>query len=434
MRRVGAIFVGAILVTAIAATWTSCGGDPGHVAPPPALGPPAAEPRAAPRARAAAEPLPAPEEAIGPAPASPLPAGAAKHAREPSREITVFVSDEAGTPIEDVLLYFDEDESGKGGTGTTDDEGVVRFSAAAGPRRVETAPRPVPGRCLLPSGTVSVGASETEVRIRLREGVAIEGHVVDEKDQPVPAACVWALGPGDFRNSVTAGPDGEFRVAVPVGSVCELRIGTSTPQWWPDQDLEGSLDRVRAGSTGVVLQCRRIPHDRKLSVLVVDPDGSPLSGAYVAIVVGSLVAAGNADANGRCQLVSLPGRQVNVIASSVGAGARDVYAHSRLVPVVPEGQEVVVQLRRANCVNVALVDASGTAVAERVPVSARNADGETTGGGTDSNGRVVLRMPADAKGSWHVFVVKEHTPNGLHGEADVTVPTDTDLRLVVERR
>jgi carboxypeptidase family protein len=440
MRRRYPVVVGGLLTAAVvvAALWTSCAGDSARTGPAPGVTrnvtssePP---PRATTRVHTGAAPV-SPEAAAAP-PARPeeTPAPAAERQAGPARDIDVFVTDEGGTPIGGVWTYLDADASGARAQGRTDEHGAVRFRAAAGPRTIDVAEKIVPGHAFLPVGVVTVGATDSEVRIRLREGAAIEGRVLDETGAPVDHVNVCVLGPDGFRNNITTAKDGAFRLPAPVDSTCDVRIGLAGAEWWPDMNFEGSVEGVRAGSNGVVLRCRRVAFDRKLSVVVVDPDGSPVPGAYVAVLLRAVVQGGNTDADGRCRFEGLPDRELTVGASSLGAGARDVYAPSRRVQVVPDGQEIVVQLRRAHQVRVALVDASGAAVAVRgVRLNARHAEADFAWAESDESGRLVLRIPADSPGLWHLATSDDSRVADVRGAADVTVPTDAEVRLVVER-
>jgi hypothetical protein len=436
-RRRFTVVVGVLVAIGVLVSWMSCSDSTRPSEPRPELRRPEAPhqqaTRTRERARAAvdagrqerashASVQRAPSDV--PVPGAPAPS---------TRSITVSVTDEGGAPIEDVWTYLVADASAGGERlqGRTDTSGVVRFLAASGPHRVDVAEKSAVGRSFLPVGLVRVGESETDVGIRLREGAVIEGRVVDEVGDPVSRANVALLGPDGFRNNITTYPTGAFRLAAPRGSTCDLRLGFAGAELFPDEDFEGALDGVAAGTSGVVLRARRVPKDRTLSVVVVDPDGSPLPGAFVAVALRVVVQMRNADADGRCRLEGLPGRELSVAAWSLGG---DVHATSRPVSMVPNGQEIVVRLRRANPVRVVLVDASGAAVSVRgVYVSARAGGSSGAWARSDESGRLVLSIPADEPGLWRLEA-REDPDGTVLGADDVSVPTAREVRLPIDRK
>jgi len=443
-RRRFVVVAGALLAIGALVSWMTCSSATRPSGSRPELVPSEAAPQQQPthatrRARAAV--APDAEESARPATVEPAPTNltVAGASAPSSRTITVSVSDEGGTAIGGVWTYLAADVTGGGEQlrGRTDASGVARFVTGGGTHRVAVAEKSAVGRSFLPVGIVPVAEGETAVHIRLREGAAIEGRVVDETGEPVNHVNVALLGPDGFHNNITTDATGAFRVPAPLGSSCELRLGFAGEGLFPDEDFEGALDGVVAGTSGVVLRARRVPKDRALSVVVVDPDGSPLPGAYVAVVLRVVVQGRNADADGRCRFEGLPGRELSVNAGSLGAGTRDVHAPSRPVSVVPNGQEIVVQLRRANLVRVALVDTSGAAVdLGGIYVRARADRSFGAWRRSDASGRLVLSIPADEPGLWRLEAVEEDggSRSTVLGAADVNVPAATEVRLVIVRK
>jgi len=75
--------------------------------------------------------------------------------------------------------------------------------------------------------------------------------------------------------------------------------------------------------------------------------------------------------------------------------------------------------------------AAGAAVAERLLVTARTRDRETVGVLSEPSGRFVLKFPADAPGPWRLEAGNPNPDRTVRGAADVTVPTNADVRVIV---
>ena len=227
MRRASVFVVAGLTAVVIALLWQRCGGDSARYESLPETAPAVPEQTTAPRStsrdRSRSAPAAAGESESARAPVSTAtsPASDAPLQPVPPRDLTVFVTDECGAPVAGLWTYVDADNAAKRGKGRTDEHGAVRFRAAAGQRSIEVSEKIVPGRAFLPVGVVTVGESESEVRIRLREGEAIEGSVIDESDAPVDRVNVCVIGPDLFCNQITSDTEGRFRLPVPAGSVCE---------------------------------------------------------------------------------------------------------------------------------------------------------------------------------------------------------------------
>jgi hypothetical protein len=436
--RVAAVVI--VLAAVALLAWASCGGtetspEPGPVrADPP---PERASPRDTPPPRRAARPASpdAPSAPVEPAPSTPAPTKTDAPAEPPAppREIVLYVADEGGAPVAGLLSYVDADATGKRAHGSTDAAGIVRFTAAGGPRRLDVAEKIVPGRCFLPVGYVAVAATQTEVRLRLREGAAIEGRVVDERDAPVARVNVTVLGPGGFRNEITSAADGAFRLPAPVGSTCDLRLGVQAGRYFvPEENYDGALEGVAAGTTDVLFRCRKVEKDRTLSVLVVDPSGAPRPLAYVTLSVGAFLSPGNADKDGRCRFENLPAREMTARAGTLGDAPDELYSPATPVPVVPEGQEIVLQLRPAVVVRVVAVDAAGAAVA-RLDVAAKKDGRVVARWRTDASGRATLKLPPEAAGRIRIELRDERAAESVapRGTADVDAPSEREIRVIV---
>jgi hypothetical protein len=443
--RVAAVVI--VLAAVALLAWASCGGtetspEPGPVrADPP---PDRAPPRAPSRSRHAVDPPPRdaptppsrPDDPTPPAgdPIRPPPRpGEIPQSLETLREIVLHVADEGGAPVAGLWVHIDADQTGQRSGVRTDDSGTARFVAKGGPRRLDLAEKLIVGRAFLPVGIVTVDVSQSDVRVRLREGAAIKGRVVDENEAPVAGVLVSAVGPDGFHTEITSAADGAFRLAAPAGSTCALRLGFHNgAAFWPNENYEGALEGVAAGTTEVVLRCRKIRKDGSLSVLVVDPSGAPRPRAYVAVMLVMHVKGGESDKNGRCRFEELPVRELTVGASTLGDAPDELYSPATPVPVVPEGQEIVLQLRPAVVVRVVAVDAAGAAVA-RLDVAAKKDGKVVARWRTDASGRATLKLPPEAAGRIRIELRDERAADAVapRGTADVDAPSEREIRVIV---
>jgi hypothetical protein len=156
----------------------------------------------------------------------------------------------------------------------------------------------------------------------------------------------------------------------------------------------------------------------------------------VTLSVGGFLAPTNADKDGRCRFENLPARELTAHAATLTAAPEDLFAPALPVKVVPDGQEIVLQLRRAHLVKIALVDAAGAPVAvQYMEINAKRGTRGITWSRSDASGRTTLKIPPEEIGTIRVEVrpVRASGAGEPIGKADVDVPTDREIRIVVDR-
>jgi len=156
----------------------------------------------------------------------------------------------------------------------------------------------------------------------------------------------------------------------------------------------------------------------------------------VTLSVGAFIAPSHADKDGRSRFENLPARELTARAATLTDAPEDLYAPALPMKVVPDGQETVLQLRRAHLVKLALVDAAGADVAvQGMEIVAKRGTRRITWGRSGASGRTTLKIPPEEIGTIRVEVRgvrAEDTAEPL-GTADVDVPTEREIRIVVAR-
>jgi len=199
----------------------------------------------------------------------------------------------------------------------------------------------------------------------------VRGRVQDEAGRPVAVAEVRAAaGFGDDATSRLHGPtdavasgatdaNGEFELdGVPVGPV-RIWAGSPASYWSASDPFE-----LAAGARveGLVLVVRPIPPENVLEIAVVDPDGTPVSGAAILYrreggrSPGS--GQGVADDNGRWRLVAEERVPHELRASDVDGALRP----ARISGALPGSGEVVLALGRPVPLRVVVRDEAGAPI------------------------------------------------------------------------
>jgi hypothetical protein len=195
---------------------------------------------------------------------------------------------------------------------------------------------------------VRVAAEPTSVRLSLVRADSVTGFVLRRDGQPLAGAVLW-FRPGDDA-SAGSGETGAFHLTVRPGTVGDVVCEDVMER--PRQPRSrvafyGIARGVRAGATGVLVEVDEVARDRKLAVLVRDPEGAPALGVSVrASISGSEEPrSARTDPSGHATLTKLPARPVHVSVDDWR-----ILESAWLPPVeawvVPDGQEVAFDLRR----------------------------------------------------------------------------------------
>ncbi len=261
------------------------------------------------------------------------------------RSFIVRVEDENGGPVVAVVGVR---HRGGMGQATTDEHGVARFTVEGAVTLVtspwvrdENAPPYVQAEMVM-----NVPDTQDEVVFVLQQGERIRGVVIGPDQKPFAGALVELVyGKGD-KGTKSAGNDGRFEFTVPRGQTVDLVFRGLSNRRAPAANadlLEGKLVGVRAGSGEHRLELRMPRMDRALTVRVLDPEGRPVKGAMVQTQPGA--ARLTTDEDGSVKLTELPARELKLFASHFRERKRWFAPVPRTV--VPNGQTITLQMRRA---------------------------------------------------------------------------------------
>jgi hypothetical protein len=148
-----------------------------------------------------------------------------------------------------------------------------------------------------------VEAGGSPLEIRLPQGLAIRGTVLDPAGRPVAGARVLAQPEfeGAAFSSARSGPDGTFEARNLVAGSWRLTARARIPGAG-----EAEASRVDAGATGIVL---RLPEVRTIAGRVLGPDGLPHGSRgriRVLDAAGNQVASTRWDATGSFETGGVP--------------------------------------------------------------------------------------------------------------------------------
>jgi hypothetical protein len=279
----------------------------------------------------------------------------------PTRVVVVTVVDSAGVALDHAEVNSTNSRN-QSAHAATDAAGVARLRvpteikaqlsvhhAAVGPRE------------FLQCSGRELHDGETDVTIVLEDAAAVTGRLVDESGAPVANASLSVFKANASSSGGRTDDDGRFRVLVSREGRSDLAFDgwVAKDRQMENSGLAARADGVAPGSD-VTLTCRRIVTDRKLTVVVVSPQGAPVANAFVFVDwPGGSVPRARTDASGHAEIGGLPAREVMVEA---GPAIVDDLMYALPARLVPDGQEVRLACRATIVTKGKVVDESGVAV------------------------------------------------------------------------
>ncbi len=343
------------------------------------------------------------------------------------REVTVTVVDDTGSPVERAVVQAMGGEGMPAGA-WTDATGALRLNVRGSGLTLRGWVASSDERPLLPASH-PLGDDEREVRLVMRRGGRIGGVVLDPDGRPVVGAQLEVRPQDPSVGNAPADAAGRFALLVPAGGTYSVVFDglTQSERGMKPTPWSARADDVAPGTTDLVLRCAVVAQDRTLTVRVETPDGSSAEGLQVHAFAsnGGFSPSGPADAEGRARFSGLPAKEITVMAMS----QRD-WLGALPVRVTPEGQEVVVRLRRAAVVSGTVVGADGQAPA-RAYVRVYSGTTMHSGTQTGDDGTFRLLVPADEPGPFRVEAQSMIGTKPLTVRADDVRAGTTDLKLVL---
>jgi RNA polymerase sigma-70 factor (ECF subfamily) len=356
-----------------------------------------------------------------------------------TRDVVVRVTDETGAFVPGIWVMATASPSA-GGTpinARTDANGAARIAVPTGEVKIRAIPSGADARPFVAPEPRALAASEREVVIVLREGTRTTGRVVGPDGEPVPHAPVAIVQAGGRSTQATADAEGRFEAVVAPNGALDLSFdGLIPPDRGPsatDTGLRGHLAGIAPGTRDVVLRCERVARDRTLRVLVVAPDGTPVTDAPFWYATGGATGQGTmafakTGREGRATLTGLTPDELALSTMISGEWYASVEQRAK-----PDGGEVTLAYRRAIVV-------AGTAAWPDGSVpkkcDARLCRGEVSmcGNDTDASGRFRLLAPAGEAGPYVVVVSGMDEKGRFEGRSEGLAGAASDVRVVLERK
>lgn len=204
--------------------------------------------------------------------------------------LRVHVEDDRGEPVPWVQVTARTADAWSI-SATTGTDGVVDFDSDAPITSVRAFSWAIGGPRVSPPPEQAVPEEAAEVRIELRRGGIASGRVVGPDGRCIVAGRFRVLVDGEevrqgspFEAYGHHRATGEFEAIVPLGARATVELVEAAqvdPATGTPIRLDGRIEGVEAGDSGLVLRARARPRDRSLEAVVLDPDGMPIPGASV---------------------------------------------------------------------------------------------------------------------------------------------------------
>lgn len=344
--------------------------------------------------------------------------------------LTVTVVDDGDQPLSGVyVMAFGGNGMSPGAE--TNSSGIAQVTVRGSALQLRASCRVDDPRALLSPPMRPIVSGEREVKLVMKRGARLAGTVLDPDGNPVAGAQIAVTPANPSVGILPADESGHFSTIVEQGRTYAVVFDGMTDQGNRPKPTPWAAraDDVAAGTTDLVLRCERVAQDRTFTVKVVMPDGRSPAGTRVMLLSASgayqpTAAMGD---DGRAEFTKLPARQLSAMAWPQG-DLLGPLAQS----VVPQGQEIVLTMRRALAITGTVVDADGKPVKGAY---VRVSTGTTMHQGNDSkeDGSFRVLVPADDPGPFRVDVQHRFGTKGVNASAENAKPGEP-LRVALDGR
>jgi RNA polymerase sigma-70 factor (ECF subfamily) len=344
--------------------------------------------------------------------------------------LRVKVLDPSGAPVAGMPLFCG------GAQGKTDAEGIAVFRGLTAPKvsvqvNVFTLKGEVPRFLQQPPREVEVAAGE--VVWTLEAASFLRGRVMDSAGNALPRMMVNAkYADGTWAGGATTQENGGFSLPVRGG----VPVTVEVPGWQMAKDPGGNFARalvqpasleVTAPSEKVEISLASIEGGRTLKVRVVDLEGRPIPKMPVLIPNPKNRTYPVTDEDGRLTVEDLLAEEITLSVSLptlIVGGPPPIPAGTVLpapVKVVPNGQEITLQLRKGVAVTGIVYGSDGRPV-EKARVDIQTADLNLASDLTGPDGRFKVWIAPDSKLRWasaYTIAARENREQIQVQEADL---------------
>ncbi|MCZ6691252.1 MAG: carboxypeptidase regulatory-like domain-containing protein [Planctomycetota bacterium] len=296
---------------------------------------------------------------------------------------------------------------------------------------------------LLQTPPQSVIPAGQEVLFVLEAAALIRGTVKGPDGAPVPGITLTA----SFQRKGLqpaygfSGADGSFTISCPVGTIADISVSGSPMSMPGGRDsqeqaawFQGGIRGIAAPAEGVEISLERLPLDRSVVVLVLDPDGNSVTGATVFATSASILQSNNpwvTGTDGRVRLENLAPTEVTISVSLVtSADAHRDTLPQASIKVIPEGQEVTVRFSRGVSMSGIVLDADGNP-AGWCRIMAESRVGPVAFAGADEAGRFRIVVPERGAYRLQAQTFWENGSVKGTGAVSVTAPAE-GVKIVIE--
>jgi len=308
---------------------------------------------------------------------------------DPGRQYVVHVVDDAGRPVAGVSVRSMYQPRGT----MTDAQGRATLEMVPGIDLDQVVVSKVDERYASSNHAVSHRLGDPELRIVLHDAAPVSGRVLLDGEPLAHAVCT-VMGTDGFRELAPTDRDGRFGFRVPAGTRVDISLtGQVLNEMLP---IYGDLPEVAAGTTGLVIDARRVRLDRPLAVRVATPEGAGVEGMAIYVTARGWhppeQQPTTTDSRGRVELTGLPAGEVTIRLASYPPPpwARPA---SLEVRVVPNGQEVLFALREATPISGVVRRPDGTGA--QASVWAKRGQEAVAFSRSAEDGTFVLYVPAE---------------------------------------
>ncbi len=269
-----------------------------------------------------------------------------------ARHITVTVVDALGVGVPGASVSI---QSGKQRyEHLTDVAGITRETVLGDGMTIQVVPPRDGNRRFLVPQNAGLRPPQDSVRIVLEEAGVATGVVWLEKmERPWSGAAVVTYRGDQEVSRTAAGTDGCFTAVVPIGEPATLKVD-QLEFAFRREVAEGTypearLDGVRAGDQDLKLVVRLRPADRKLRVVIQDPDGKSIPNSKVIIRPEGRISFLTFDSNevGVADIDRLPDLELDVLVNPPkGWEGSEDWLRPVTPRVRPVGQEVVIRFSK----------------------------------------------------------------------------------------